>query len=237
MDNDVKVEYHKTLNPKLWDGYNLKPEVRKQLLAITNSFLTFCNLPIKVDDILLVGSSANFNWTGASDIDLMIKTDFADSSDPSLVKEFFATKKQVFKRDHDIKIYGMPVEITVSDINGSDGEFSVANNLWLTVPQYHEPEFDRDKVKTLADKWKNRIISVVRDNDASVKDMVKVKKSIKKARAKAVETEDPADKDEFHPMNLAYKHLRKKGYLDMLKKAIKRRTVDDLSLKRQYNHH
>ena len=225
--SEIRVEYHKELNSKLWNGMELKPEVQKKLLAIVNAFLDFCYLPVRPKDILLVGSQANYTWTDESDIDINVIVDLHHFKDPKLIKEFFATKKKLYKRDHDIRIYDIPVEITVDEKNGSDAAYSLSRGEWVDQPVYHKPEFDGEKASDLADKWKDRIVDLVKDPDAKFKKLVSLKKKLKDWRADAVED---SDKTEFHPVNIAYKNLRKKGYIDKLKHAMRQRVVKQLSL-------
>jgi len=51
------------LNPKLWDGDTLKKEVRNALIKIAYDFFKGLQLkvPVKIYDIVLTGSSANYN--------------------------------------------------------------------------------------------------------------------------------------------------------------------------------
>jgi hypothetical protein len=82
----LKIEYHNTLNPAIWDSvggeYKLKPEVRNRLIKIGNDFANTLNLKTNhIIDFVLTGSNANFNWTELSDIDihLTLNSDEIDS--------------------------------------------------------------------------------------------------------------------------------------------------------------
>lgn len=226
---NIRVEYHKVLNPKLWDGMEMKPEVRKKLLAAVNAFLDFCFLPVRPKDIILVGSQVNYTWTDESDIDINVIVDLHHFKDPKLIKEFFDTKKKLYKRDHDIRILDIPMEITVDEKNGSDASYSLLNGEWVDQPKYQKPEFDGDKASDLADKWKDRILTLVKDPDTKFKELVQLTRQIKGARADAVEDKDTT---EFHPVNIAYKHIRKQGLIDRLKNTMRKRVVKQLSLKK-----
>jgi len=229
---DIKVEYHKTLCPKIWDGMEMKPEVRKGLLAIVNTFIDFCGVPIDTKDIRLVGSMANYTWTAKSDIDINIYVDMADfkKANKDLLENFFETKKKLFKRDHDIRIYGIPMEMTICDLDskaGSDGEYSIKDNKWVTQPEYQIPDFDEDKVAGIADRWRKKIVDLVRDPKASYQQLDKLKDSIKDKRAEICAKGD----SEFDETNLAYKHIRKNGYMDAIRQKMRKALVKDLSVK------
>ena len=72
----LTLEYHETLNPKLWDGQTLKSEVAKKLLMIAQTWAGFAKIPVKaISDIIVVGGNANYNYTPFSDIDLHVVVD------------------------------------------------------------------------------------------------------------------------------------------------------------------
>ena len=52
----LTLEYHETLNPKLWNGQTLKSEVAKKLLMIAQTWAGFAKIPVKaISDIIVVG--------------------------------------------------------------------------------------------------------------------------------------------------------------------------------------
>ena len=69
----LTLQYHSELNPKFWVNVFLKDEVRKQLLEIAKEWLKFAEVPTSaVEDIVLTGGNANFNYTDDSDLDVHI---------------------------------------------------------------------------------------------------------------------------------------------------------------------
>ena len=68
----------KELNPRFWDEKQLKSDVAEQLKLIVDDFiegLGLLNAEI-VEDITITGSSAGYNWTKMSDIDLHLIVNF-----------------------------------------------------------------------------------------------------------------------------------------------------------------
>ena len=66
------------LNPKVWDedGY-LNSRVRLRLLDIADAFVDTLDVDwVEIDDIILTGSLANYNWSKFSDFDVHIIIDF-----------------------------------------------------------------------------------------------------------------------------------------------------------------
>ena len=95
MDNLVKI-YNNTLNPDLWNSDNtLKPEVRDSLLKIAEDFYAETELEAPIQEIMMLGSSANYNWSKYSDVDIHILVDFNQFSEVEkpLYEELFYLKK------------------------------------------------------------------------------------------------------------------------------------------------
>jgi len=78
------IEKHDNLNPAIWDGDKLKPEVREKLLQIVDIFkqnLIEDDIDLDIKDVYLIGSNAGYNYTKDSDIDCHIMADFSSLSD------------------------------------------------------------------------------------------------------------------------------------------------------------
>ena len=126
-----------TLNPKVWENFEdlkkatMVPKVRKALMHIAEVFIEDLGDDVFVEDIYLMGSLANFNWSEYSDFDLHIIVDMERyGKQEELYKELFDLKKKLFNDKHNIKIYGYDVELYaqgVKDEAHSDGVYSVMN--------------------------------------------------------------------------------------------------------------
>ena len=107
-------DLQKNLQPDIWveNGEKINPKVRKNLLEIAYQFIDTFGLDVVVDDIEVVGSIANYNWSKYSDIDLHIIVDFNQFSDSTkdLYVEFFDLKKIVFNQKRNLKMFGFDVE-------------------------------------------------------------------------------------------------------------------------------
>ena len=109
------IEYNTVLNPKLWDHDHLKPQVKGALIRIAEDFKEFVEVPFKVLDIVIAGGNANYNYTGKSDIDLHLIADYDSIECDRTAAELFDTKRLLYKRDFDVEIFGIPVELYVED--------------------------------------------------------------------------------------------------------------------------
>ena len=58
------VQLHQDLNPQLFDGDQIKPDVRRALLRIADDFREYLGLNAsQIDDITVSGSNAGYTYT------------------------------------------------------------------------------------------------------------------------------------------------------------------------------
>ena len=107
------------LNPKIWESNGLiNSRVRMRLLDIADTFIDSLDIDwVEIDDIILTGSLANFNWSKFSDFDVHVVLRFKDVDERvEFVSNYFNSKKKIWNNEHDnLKIYGFPVEMYVQD--------------------------------------------------------------------------------------------------------------------------
>ena len=111
---------HSSLNSDIWNrNKTLKRNIRKSLLQAARDFMKEHNIDVSIiDDIVITGSMANYNWTSYSDIDLHILINFENiNPDVELVKDYYKIAKSLWNSIHDIQICNHEVEIYVQDID------------------------------------------------------------------------------------------------------------------------
>ena len=228
--------YRDTLCPKMWhmdeDGYKLDKEVRKGLSTIAQDFVTNLKkdyeLDIKIHDVVIIGSVANYNWTDYSDIDLHIITDFGDlemSKDDA--QTLFDAIKVNWNNKHDIKMKGHDVEIYVQDISHkpvSTAEYSVVQDKWLKEPKKENPTFNKELIKKKYKEYKGKIQSLLKQHDE-----VALKKLLEKLYNYRQAGLDKGG--ELSEENIVFKILRAYGYLDKLKDGIAKSYDKKMSIK------
>jgi len=211
------VDYHKTLCPLAWDANELKPEVRSGLLKIAHRFIDSLGVPgMEIEDIVLTGSMANYNWTKFSDFDLHVITNYSDL-DNTLADELFRAKKDLWNSEHDVTIKGHDVEVYVEDTATppvSAGVFSLTDNSWVKIPEFAQPKFNDDGVDSKASAIMQDIDRTIRSKSNDPEDYQRISDKIRKMRRAGLD-----EAGEFSIENLAFKVLRNLGYLDILKKA------------------
>jgi len=207
------VTFHDKLNPKLWNGTKLRPEVRDQLIKIAEDFLQELGVhDLDVKDITISGSNAAFSYTKHSDLDLHILVDMGNLPVDEVYKELFLAKKTIYNESHDIKIHTIPVELYVQDSRQpvvSLGEYSVMNDEWKRIPTKRRSDFDQTATKIKYEKLLSLIEIALKSRKYSkVKHIID---TIKRYRQAGLDKGG-----EFGPENLAYKMLRSQGYITKL---------------------
>jgi hypothetical protein len=221
----IKSFYLKeSLNPKLWDDFNLDGEVREDLLKIGKDFFDSIELECEVKDIVFCGSLCNYNWSEKySDYDLHIIIDFKDVDENlELVEKLCDYAKKKWNLEHDIFLKGFEVEVAIQDekdlkesikTNRMGGAFSVMKNKWLKKPEKVEFVPDEKTIKKKA----TAIMEVVDEIESKIEEdkypivenkLDSIWKKIKKSRQSGLE-----EGGEFSTGNLVFKLLRRNGYV------------------------
>lgn len=213
--------HHHELNPTLWDGNRLRAEVRVKLLEIARHFALYLNVPrLYLKDVTLSGSSAGYNYSDYSDIDLHLVVNKLAS------EELFTAKKNLYNSQHDLHIQGIPVELYVQPADQphhSAGIYSVLDNKWITEPEHTEPTTDPKDIKRKARNYAGKINLAIRSGRVSkCKETMADLKRLRQAGLESM--------GEQSVENLAFKLLRARGQIDKLRKYIDKLTSAELSI-------
>ena len=222
------VKYSDRLSPRVWRNSELNPKVRERLLKITNYFIDNLKIPnFRVQDIVITGSMANYNYTEFSDFDLHVITDYKDLQCDDVAEELYKAKKTIWNNKHNIKIFGHDVELYIEDVANppiSGAVFSILNNQWIRKPDPKKQEWDREAVKLKVLDLIKRIDKVIDPNEDS-ESIHKVIEKISKMRRSGL-----AQNGEFGAENLAFKILRNQGVLNNLHQEYLRRFDKEASM-------
>ena len=220
---------HDELSVKLWKEDKLKPDVREQLLEISDAFIEYLGISIDVIDVTFTGSYANFNYTPYSDIDLHIIVDPGSiNKDIDLVEEFLKAKRQFWNDRHDIRVLNIEVELYAQDVNeehASSGVYSVKNDEWINKPNKFRGEFDGRNVTRKVKYFKRQISMEIEEAkiNRDTADLEKIMKKIRDMRQSGLQKGG-----EMSDENIIYKILRSEG--DIQKLYDMRDNVFDVSL-------
>jgi len=225
-------EVKEELSPDVWqDDDFIKKDVKKNLKKIAEDFLD--SLDVKnslIDDIIITGSGANYNWSKFSDVDLHILLDFSKiDENTDLVKKMFDKAKFEWNKTHDINIGDHEVEIYAQDSNEphvSSGIYSILDDKWVKKPNKLQVTLEKDDIKTKAAKLMEEIDEIEQNSERNpgntYDSVISLKKKLGKMRKCGLEKGG-----EFSVENLAFKVLRRNGYLEKLN-DLKLKAYDDL---------
>jgi len=224
------VKFNEELNPRIWQGSRMRPEVRRKLLAIAKDFKQSLGLTdLEVKDITVSGSNAAYTYTPHSDIDLHLVVDVPRNDTDEVYRELFNAKKYQYNDEHNLAIGGYPVELYVENANTppvSQGMFSVLRNDWINIPRKRKSTVNDNAVKSKYELMKHRIDSAIESGD--IKRLTKTAARIKQMRQAGL-----AKNGELGPENLAYKILRTQGLIEKLYTARTAAKDQQLSLQEQ----
>jgi hypothetical protein len=217
------------LNPKFWDkDLKLKPAVKTKLLKIADQYYKFLDNKVPIKDIIFTGSNANYNWSSTkfSDIDLHLVIQYSDiDENEELILKYMFDKKSLWAKTHDITIYEYDVELFAQDEENKlpfdAGVYSLKQNKWIQEPKQGIFKFNSkevlDKAKHLEKECKVLLSSKTINKTDDIENLLNRISKLRKETLK--------EGGEFDPSNLAFKYLRRKGYIDKLKE-LKNKIID-----------
>ena len=240
LEEEVEPESfdtHDTLETRIWDAEEVKPEIREKLMKVAQDFIDRLPVEIDIEDVRLTGSLANYNWSNYSDVDLHIIVDFLGVDENRvLVKSFFDNARMRWNDRHDIAAKGYDVEIYVEDSREqhvSSGVYSLLNDEWLQRPKRFRNNIDFPAARRKADDIEFQVnivgnLILAQKFKSAMRNIERLKKKIKNLRRAGLES----TMREFSVENIAFKILRRNGILDELER-MKNETYDEMMTVRE----
>ena len=233
---DPKLAYHDSLNPAIWDNFELRPEVSEALDRIANEFIEFLGVDVAaVTDVILTGSNANYNWTEISDLDLHIVLDMKNGQicptcpSDNFIEDCFQAKKTLWNTSHNITIHGFDVELYAQNAAETavqdSGVYSLRNKQWIQEPLNKRITIDNKAVQLKSQDIMLQIDELLNSQSDNREDLQAIKDKIKKLRSAGLQKGG-----EFSIENLAFKALRNLGYIEKLTDYMKHLADRDLSV-------
>jgi hypothetical protein len=226
LEFDLGFEQHDSLNPLLWNGDELRSEVNLALLKIAKDFIEYIDVPFQVSDLVLTGSQLGYHYTKHSDLDLHIVVDFGTVDCDREAAELFDTKRLLYKKQYDINIRGIPVEVYIEDLNypAVSATYSLGKQSWVTRPPQAPEEIDVKEIEKMSQVWSTVIDHTLKTNDLeTARNTVKMLRNYRKLGLK--------HSGELGIENLVYKTLRNSKIIEKLMKMIGDLHDQSLSLK------
>ena len=214
------ITSQKGLHPKFWFRRELDSKVRRKLVKIAQDVAKDLEIYDFIDDIILTGSIATYNWHTLSDIDLHILLDFSKvDKNVKLVKKYLDSQKTLWNKNHDIVINDHEVEIyfqQTTEPHEALGIYSVMMGSWIRKPTKQKEKPDIFSAEKKADAINNEI-ETLQSLFAKKKYRLvyglaeKTKGKIKTMRASGLSSGGI-----YSAENLAFKILRNNGLLQLL---------------------
>lgn len=213
------------MEPNLWSkNGELDRNARIKLLKVAKDFFDALGLdPSALIDVQLTGSLVSFAWSQHSDIDLHLIIDFDRvPADADISERYFDAVKNLWNEQHEVMIKGYEVEVYVENEGSqhvSNGLYSLVKGAWLEIPiRDIERRADDLDVISKANKW-SRMVEwevfepfVAGQHEVAMIAANRLAKRFKRWRTCGLSKQGMNSVE-----NLAYKVLRRRGYIDSLR--------------------
>lgn len=229
VNEDIQI--HNELNDKLWNkDEELLPGIAEKIEDIVELFvkqLEEDGIELRVEDIYLVGSNVNYNYTDRSDLDIHIIADESFDCASEHLPIIYNAYKALFNSKYDIKINGVNVELYVENkdalSNISAGIYSL-NHGWINKPSISQiPKIDKADFEHTLQIYENEYLELL--ENPSLEKVESFIDRLYELRLSGIKTQN-----EFSTGNLVFKEFRYLGYLDELRELKIKLINDKLSL-------
>lgn len=152
---DAVTTFPTRLDPRLWNGTDLKPEVRDRSLMIVDRIIATSGVPgLTVDSVEVFGSNASYEYDDASDFGIHVFTHSAALAGAELDGVLRLLNDDVERRQEGrITFNGVPLEVTFHGGRGDTyrrepgiGQYSVSLDRWIEKPVQQPDHFDRARM-------------------------------------------------------------------------------------------
>lgn len=128
--------FQPTLNECLWEGENLRPEIRQEIMQIAEELGQITG--IKINDLLMYGGSAGYQYSGDSDIDVSVYPEIDEN-----FTENYEKNLNVF-RGRIEEICGLELHFFLKNQKepelreANENVYNITDNSWVTKPTRHD---------------------------------------------------------------------------------------------------
>ncbi len=140
------------LDPRIWDGTHMKPEVRDASLRVVERIIADAGIEgLTVAGVDLFGSNASYEYDDASDFGMhaFVTTESMTSAKLSPILNLLNDDVER-RQEGRIRFYGVPVEVSFHADRGETyqpqpgvGQYSITEGRWVVMPAKQPDNFDR----------------------------------------------------------------------------------------------
>lgn len=237
------IEKHDTLNPKLFDGEELKPEVKEAVEKIVNEFVDGLHedgIKFDLKDVVLIGSNVSYNYTKDSDLDIHLIADSSKLECPDdLYPLLYSAYRSIFNKNYDITIKGIPAEIYVEMDEPqakSNGIYSI-NTGWIKKPeQQNIPDLDQEAFDKLFNEWEDKYFDLISKTDIEIEgekpiettENELVEKIVKKGSKWQVQSEKGRNMGTYDTKEEAEKRLKQVEYFKHMNESVESDYIEEI---------
>ena len=219
------LEAKEELSTALWEGGKLKEEIHHRLSQLAQDFMSFLDLEAEMEDLLLVGSMAGYNYSKYSDIDLHIVLDFSKiSADKELLRRFFTLAKSKWNRSRIVTLSGHDAEVYVEDVGDEripTATYSVKSDAWITEPSKEDLTIDYEGVTKKVNEKMDEVDELQALYDGGEYKEAYQFGTVLRSKIKNFRQAGLDKEGEYSNENLTFKVLRRSGILDKMNEFVK----------------
>ncbi len=214
------LEPNQSLHGDFWNNKVLNKAVQSKLTDLANDIMEQIQISEFIEDIIITGSIASYNWHSLSDVDLHFLFDFKNiNEDTELVKKMLDLTRMKWNKDHKIMIFGHEVEIYFQDVNEpheSLGTYSILRREWTESPQMPSKKHDKSAIAMKAGAILREIDRIQElFAEKRFKESFEYSKTLKK-KIKNMRSIGLSGDGVYSVENLAFKVLRNNDKLSLL---------------------
>lgn len=170
---DKVTTFPTRLDPRIWDGMQMKPDVREATLRVVDRIIADTGLELAIDGIDLFGSNASYEYDDAADFGVHVFVSSPSMTSRDLAEVLSLLNSEVeHRQEGKVTFYGVPAEVTFHSERTSSyrpapgiGQYSISEARWVNTPVQQPDNFDRAQmafdITGFAEKY-NELVSAYR---------------------------------------------------------------------------
>ncbi len=169
---DAITTFPAVLDPRIWNGMDMKPDVRDGSLRIVDRIVNSSGSDdLRVEAVELFGSNASYEYDDSSDFGVHVFVHSDALSTEQLTAPLQILNREVERRQEGhVLFYGVPVEITFHAERTANyqptpgiGQYSISDGHWVQEPVQQPNNFDRATMLADARTYVSKYNSLVSD--------------------------------------------------------------------------
>lgn len=172
---DAITTFPTQLDPRLWDGMSMRPDIRNAILRVVDRIVDDTGIDgLTVDAVDLFGSNASYEYDDKGDVGAHVFVHKPGMTAEELSPILELLSDQVERRQEGrILLNGLPLEVTFHAERSEGyqsrpgvGQYSVTDGGWLVEPVEQPDNFDRTQIRADAQRFIGDYNDLVREYES-----------------------------------------------------------------------